>query len=294
MSKTSLSITILVDNLADRGLAAEHGLSLWIEGSERPVLFDTGQGKALGTNARRLGVDLSRAEDIVISHGHYDHTGGIAEALRCAPRARVFLHRDALLDRFSVEPVREPRQVGMPSPTRTALESLPAERIVWVAEPQRLAPTIGLTGPIPRESTFEDVGGPFFLDAIGTQKDPITDDQALWIETRAGLVVCLGCGHAGLVNTLDHVRRVSGTARIRAVIGGFHLVQAGEERIARTLAALESAAPELIVPCHCTGEGAVAALKRVLGARVLAGHAGLTLRFPGSQPCEVIVTPSPL
>ena len=166
---------------AKSSMAAEHGLSLWIEGSERPVLFDTGQGKALATNARRLGIDLGRAGTIVISHGHYDHTGGLPDVLGLATGARVVLHRDALTDRYSIDPARGPRQVGMPPGARGALESLPPERI------------------------------------------------------------------------------------------------------ARTLAALESAAPELIVPCHCTGDRAAAGIKRALGERVLLGHAGVILRFEGQH-----------
>jgi 7,8-dihydropterin-6-yl-methyl-4-(beta-D-ribofuranosyl)aminobenzene 5'-phosphate synthase len=175
------------------------------------------------------------------------------------------------------------------------MERLPDGAVMRVLAPLRLTATIGVTGPIPRETAHEDAGGPFFLDQRGDRRDAIEDDQALWISTPEGLIVCVGCSHAGLINTLNCVRKVSGISGIRAVIGGFHLCQANERRMEMTLNALRSLSPGMIAPCHCTGEGAVRAIEDGMDIRVVRCHAGLRLRFPkdtageecGSDACAI-------
>ena len=142
-----------------------------------------------------------------------------------------------------------------------------------------LTDAIGLTGPIPRRTPYEDTGGPFFLDPDLRHPDPIEDDLALWIRTYEGLVVCVGCCHAGLINTLDHIRRLSGVSRIRAVIGGFHLVNADTQRLAQTVNVLADREVDRVVPCHCTGDPAIRALENALGDKTLRGAAGQTHRF---------------
>jgi 7,8-dihydropterin-6-yl-methyl-4-(beta-D-ribofuranosyl)aminobenzene 5'-phosphate synthase len=125
----------------------------------------------------------------------------------------------------------------------------------------------------------EDTGGPFFLDTGAHRPDPIDDDLALWIDTPTGLVVCVGCAHAGLVNTLVQVQRLTGGRRVRAVIGGFHLVNADQERLDRTIEALRTLAPDEIMPCHCTGEAAIRTLVAAFGERCGPGAAGMRRTF---------------
>jgi 7,8-dihydropterin-6-yl-methyl-4-(beta-D-ribofuranosyl)aminobenzene 5'-phosphate synthase len=138
---------------------------------------------------------------------------------------------------------------------------------------------VGLTGPIPRETDYEDPGGPFYLDPQGRQKDPIEDDLALWIQTGQGVVVCAGCSHAGIINTLCYVKRLTGGSRIRAVIGGFHLLNADARRLEQTVKALRALNPDMVVPCHCTGEEAVRVLQESLGEMVSPGAAGTSYSF---------------
>jgi 7,8-dihydropterin-6-yl-methyl-4-(beta-D-ribofuranosyl)aminobenzene 5'-phosphate synthase len=280
MPVNAAAVTVLVDNEAGEGLRAEHGLSLLVETGGRTVLFDTGQGAALRHNALLLGVRLGSIDALVLSHGHYDHTGGAAELLSAAPHARLIMHPNAAIERYSVPPGKEPRAIGMPTAVREAIARLPAGAVVKARAPVDLGPGIGVTGPIPRETPWEDVGGPFFMDPQGRQPDAIEDDQALWIATPDGAIVCVGCSHAGLINTLRYVRRVSGIETIRAVIGGFHLCNAKKRRMEETRKALRAPAPGMLAPCHCTGAGAVRALRDEACLRVAPCRAGARFLFP--------------
>jgi len=278
MTTASTRITILIDNQSVDGCEAEHGFSLWLETEGRRILFDTGQGEAFIRNAETLGIDPGLADTIVLSHGHYDHSGGLPQVLRRARKADLYCHPAAVSARYSIRNGR-PRNLRMPSTSLIALDRLPLEQLHWLQRPQTLTGCIGLSGPIPRVSGFEDTGGPFFLDRQGLRPDPIDDDLALWVRTGGGLIVIVGCAHAGLVNTLHHVQRCSDGIPIRAVIGGFHLLNASSRRLERTLAALRQFSPDLIVPCHCTGGTAVAALRDIFGHRVSPGAAGARYRF---------------
>ena len=274
-----VEITVLVDNEAGDGLTAEHGLAFWIAVGDRRILFDTGQGPALPLNARRLGVPLEQAETIVISHGHYDHTGGLEYALAQAPQARLVIHPGATVARYSVRPPKAARFIGMSDEAQACVGQLPATQVTASTEPVMLTPHIGVTGPIARDTSFEDIGGPFFLDGDGAEPDPIVDDQALWIGTPTGLVVCAGCCHSGLINTLQQIQAISGIRRIRAVIGGFHLVNANADRLHQTISALRQIAPERLIPCHCTGPHAMDVLRDAFAEHMSDCHSGAVFRF---------------
>lgn len=281
-------VTILVDNRAGEGLLAEHGLSLWIEAGGMRVLFDTGQS-ALDFNARVLGVDTGSADALVLSHGHYDHTGGIPAVLHEARNLPVYVQPGVTKPRYAIRG-ETAKAIGMPREASASLDKHPRENLHRIRGTVMLADGIGLTGPIPRVTAFEDTGGPFYLDPEGKLPDPIEDDLALWFRMKDGLVVCAGCSHAGIVNTLEYVRGLADGLPVRAVIGGFHLGEASRERLDRTMDALRMLAPEIIVPCHCTGAEAVEAMKRALGERVTPGAAGMVFRFDatctegGSEP----------
>ncbi len=287
MASTSTKITILVDNNAldqaalpnvPAGLASEHGLSFWIESAAQHVLLDTGQGRSLEVNAPSLGIDLAATDALVLSHGHYDHSGGLTYALEHSPRARVYCHPAVLQTRYSVQDGRA-KSIGMPRRPRRALKRLEASRVRWVLGPTMLSDSIGLTGPIPRLTGYEDTGGPFYLDTAGRRPDPLEDDMALWIRTDEGLVVCLGCAHSGVVNTLDYVQKLDPGKKIRAVIGGLHLGKASPERLEKTAQALLAANVPLVLPCHCTGAGALEALAATLCGKLRPGASGSVLEF---------------
>jgi 7,8-dihydropterin-6-yl-methyl-4-(beta-D-ribofuranosyl)aminobenzene 5'-phosphate synthase len=278
MKSGGVTITGLAENTAQgMGLLGEHGLSLWIETPETCVLFDTGQGLALAHNAKALGIDLDCADAIVLSHGHYDHTGGLHYSLSQAPNAALFLHPSALASRFSR---REgiSREIGMPLHARAAIEER-RPSITWTRGPTAVGPGLFVTGPIPRRSAFEDTGGPFFLDADGTMPDPIEDDQAMWIETPGGVVVLLGCAHSGVVNTLDFIREQTGRKPLCALVGGMHLGSASDERMARTIEALSQLSIVGLWPCHCTGVTAMARLMTAFGTHCHPCGVGTRIAF---------------
>lgn len=279
----SISITLVIDNLALPELVAEHGFAAWIDTGEACFLFDTGQGAALIPNAHALGLDLNRTSALILSHGHYDHTGAIPAFLAANAHAPVIYGNGATISRFSCRPDEHPaRQIGMADAVRQALEHLPPERRIELSAPRYLCPGIGITGPVPRHTAFEDTGGPFFLDIEKARPDPIDDDLSLWFETDDGLVILTGCCHSGLVNTVRHAQRISGVTRIRGIIGGLHLLNAGTERLDATLDFLHECAPDFLLPCHCTGEHVIERLRTEFGdAVVKAGGAGQTIEIGG-------------
>lgn len=277
-----VEITILVEDGGGESLTPEHGLAVWIRAGGVEGLLDAGQGKALVGNAAHLGMDLAQAQFLVLSHGHYDHSGGLAAFLEHNRLGPILFAEGALDPRWSLRPPSAPREIGIPRSAREALNKLPPERIVPLDSPRFLGEGLGLTGPIPRTSGFEDPGGPFFLDREGFTPDPIRDDQALWIATEEGTVIVLGCAHAGVVNTVEFVQKIS-PGPIRALVGGFHLLEAGPERLDLTIRALRKVDPDLIVPCHCTGDRAVQELSRAFPGRVIPGRAGMTLEFAGEK-----------
>ncbi len=256
----------------------EHGFSLWIETPEKRILFDTGQGEALLPNSRIMGVDLSTCDDVVLSHGHYDHTGGLPDLFQKNQRVKVYCHPGALLPRHEAGG-KNVRSVGIPSDSLYSLESIPDTRIHWATGPCRLSDGIGLTGPIPRSTGYEDTGGAFILHPDLRDPDPMDDDLALWIETETGLIVCVGCSHAGVINTLQYILDLNPGSKIRAVLGGFHMLHASSDRMERTEFELHNINPDLVIPCHCTGDAATKGLAKTMGNRLIAGEAGQVFHF---------------
>ena len=273
-------ITVLVENTAGgRGLLGEHGLSFWIEVGGKSILFDTGQGNVLLGNARRLGIRLEQIDAIVVSHGHYDQTGGLDDALRAARRATVYAHRTAFNPKYSRSPDGSARDIGMPQMDEQAVRDM--ADLVLVDGPTQICEGFFLTGPIPRMNDFEDTGGPFFMDSACTDPDPLMDDQAAFVETPAGTVVILGCAHAGVINTLQYIQSLTNSWPIHTVIGGMHLLHASPERMDKTVAELRRLDVKRILPCHCTGLPAIARLWNEFAGRCAACPVGTVLEMAG-------------
>ncbi|OQA34592.1 MAG: ribonuclease Z [Betaproteobacteria bacterium ADurb.Bin341] len=279
MPQSRLSITLVVDNEVADGLVAEHGFAAWIEAGEHRILFDTGQGSAFIPNCASLGIDLPRANALVLSHGHYDHTGGLPDFLARNHDAPLYFATGFEVIRYSCHPEKPPRDISIGEKVRNVLNELPEQRRIALDSPRYLYPGIGISGPIPRVTPFEDTGGPFFLDPDQQQPDLINDDMSMWFETTEGLLILTGCCHSGLVNTVQYIRQFTGIERVHGIIGGLHLLQASEERLQKTLRFLDDCAPELMVPCHCTGDESIKRIVQAFGTkRVQPGGAGRYFR----------------
>jgi 7,8-dihydropterin-6-yl-methyl-4-(beta-D-ribofuranosyl)aminobenzene 5'-phosphate synthase len=275
-----IQVQCIVDNSATRSSRfwAEHGISFHIETPDGRVLFDTGQsGQVLLHNAGQLGIDLGQIDALALSHGHYDHTGGLNHILtRCRSGLPLYAHPDLFRERYVLRG-GEYESIGMEI-SRADLEQHVALRLS--ADPVEILPGVWTTGEITDRPEFEGRSETHRIRVDGQwQPDPYRDDFSLVLEAGDGVVVLCGCCHAGLLNTLKHVKQIFGQG-IRAVAGGTHLVSATDEMLHRTIATLRTTygAPRLY-PGHCTGERAYVALAQAFGERVQPCPAGTILAF---------------
>ena len=257
MIKNTISLSVLVENtIVQEGLKAEHGFSVCLETPRGNVLWDTGQSSLFLENARKMGIEIENVSCVALSHGHYDHTGGLAGFLTLNPQVRVHGHPDLFIQRFvrTRDSVYSVRPIG--SPIVKEIVQAMCKELELSRQPSEIIPGVFLTGEIPRITKCEDTGGEFFLDVECTVQDPIIDDLALYLETSQGIVVLLGCAHAGVINTVNHVAKLTGKKRLYAVLGGMHLIRASDERLEETANTLAKYDVQMIGPCHCSGDRA--------------------------------------
>ena len=275
-----IKITTLSENTANYGYLAERGLSILVEVDEAKILIDTGLSFSAVHNAQLMGIDLSKIDCIVLSHGHVDHTGGLRDVLKIRREVEVVAHPDIWVPKY-VRRDGESREQhnGMPF-TQEELESQGA-RFNLAREPVHIAENILTTGEIPMLSSYEEIENKLFIkEAEMLRPDPLADDLALIIDTDFGLVVVLGCAHRGMINTLHHAQNLTGKELVYAVIGGTHLFRASEERMDRTIANLKETGVQRIGVSHCTGFRASARLAREFEDMFFLNNAGTKLTLP--------------
>ena len=253
--KNKLKITVVVDNCTrKKGLIAEHGLAFLIEYNNKNILFDTGQGMSLLNNLEKLNFKANELDAIIISHGHYDHTGALKDICKLNSNIPVFIHPKAFIKRYSLHKDGSIHSIGIPHDFGDCLN------LKLIEQPTEIFKSFFMTGTIPLQNHFEDTGGQFFIDKQCKNRDSIPDDQAIFIETNKGIVVILGCSHSGIVNTLNYIKKLTDTKKIHTVIGGMHLINSNDYRINKTIKELESLNIKMIYPTHCTGFNATSKL----------------------------------
>lgn len=252
------TLRILADNRSDRSdLRFEHGWSVWLDlGPHGCWLWDTGQSWLFAENARACGIDVRRAAGLALSHGHHDHAGGLPMLLSAGFCSPMVGHPDVFSRRYSLHGGKTYRSIGMGD------GRLPARLPGFMLETgvRVLAPGLTFVTGIPRRPGNFQATQHLFRDTAGQEPDAVPDDACLVIEGRKGPAVLLGCCHAGLANTLAHVRQVLGLDTIATVIGGLHLTGAPLQAMAETADALAAAGVSAVHPGHCTGQDALKAL----------------------------------
>ncbi len=276
-------ITVLCENtVVGLGLVGEHGFAALIEIPEQNILFDTGQGIGLLRNALLLKKDLRDVSRVVLSHGHSDHVGGLLAFLEIKGPCPVTAHPEVFRERFRLADApggaRVPVANGMPWP-RSYLETHGA-RFDFQRNFTQIASKVFITGEVPRETAFEKGSARLVVSRNGTfVQDPFPDDYSMILQTSRGLVVVLGCAHAGVVNILCHAVEKTGERRIYAVLGGTHLGLSPEEQVDPSLEALQQFDIQRLAVGHCTGQAVTARLAAAFGDRFAFGSVGFVLEI---------------
>lgn len=287
-------------------LLAEHGLSFLVKlgDQNKKILMDAGITKiTLMENIKRMGIDPKTIDQIVLSHGHPDHImamTNIIKEIAGIPQPQnwdanvtneyvstwmeqqkipVICHSAATRERWKVFP--DGSKYG-PMITPFMEWEAAGAKIVISDEPYQLADGCWTTGGVPRK-TFEKAGTPkifAYRDAEGFHRDFVDDDQAIIANVKGkGLVIVAGCAHAGIINTINHAKAISGVDKVYAIIGGFHLISSTPEEIQRTVDEVKALSPHIIVPTHCTGFPAIVQFATQMPDQFVLGVVGTTYLF---------------
>ena len=277
-------ITVVVDNCvpmsAQRPFVGELGLSMLLEVQGVRLLLDTGQSSAVVHNLGLLGVAPGSLDMIVISHGHYDHTGGLYPVLvNARKRLPVYMHEEGFTSRFSVSRGQK-RFIGIPY-RQEQLTTLGAD---WslIREPLEILPGLWLSGSVPRVTDYETGDTRLVIpdeDNGCDCRDEINDDMALFYKSEKGLVVISGCTHAGLVNMVRHGLAVTGCDRLHGWIGGTHLAPVDARQQESTISQLMAYQPDFVAANHCTGFAMMARLQQAFGERFIPAFVSEAIEF---------------
>ena len=272
---SGITFRFLVENKTDNpGVMAEHGLSIYIEADGSRILFDAGASDLLIRNAGNMGVDLSQVDLAVVSHGHYDHTGGFPAFCRINDRAGIYIHKNAFRESYGLKDGRlDGKNDGIRWSSDEKKEIL--DRIVFTDGPVRISDNICITGSITKEPGFEPTERFYFRDGDGNiTEDDMSHEQCLVIRQPEGLYVFSGCSHTGVISAINTSKAMFPGENIAAVIAGMHLYSASEADRKRVVDQVAGEHPRCVMPVHCTGIEAICDLKARLGDACVVATAG--------------------
>ncbi len=277
-----LKATVIVENTVGvtTGVVAEWGLAILLDFGDERILLDTGEQGNIVNNARALKIDLGQVDKLVLSHGHYDHTGGLMEFLKRKGPIPVYAHPDLFMEHYGrgFSSDQGEHYIGVPYRLQQ-LESAGAN-FIWRRDPVKIRPDLWLSGEIPRNTDFERVDDRLLQkDDLQFVQDLLPDDFSLFYESDKGLVIFFGCAHAGLVNIVEQAKKVTGIDRVRAIVGGTHLGPTSPEQKEKTIDYLKTLNLEVIAPNHCTGLPMAGRLAGEFPAQFKWASAGTTLEF---------------
>jgi len=274
-----IKLTTFNENTAAASVLAEFGLSILVEVDGQRILMDTGRWSAAAVNAEVLGIDLRTVDWIVISHGHYDHTGGLLEILRRTGPKEVIAHPDIFQLKYVKRQGENERYCGLPF-TREALESAGA-RFRLSRESVRLSEHVMTTGEVPMVTDYEQIEPDLHIKKGDVLiPDPLADDLSLVIDADFGLVLVSGCAHRGIINHVKRAMALTGKDKVYAVIGGTHLLRSKEDRVLATAADLMALDVQKLGVSHCTGFYASVQLAQEFGDRFFLNNSGTTVTLP--------------
>ncbi|HRX46582.1 MAG TPA: MBL fold metallo-hydrolase [Spirochaetota bacterium] len=274
-------VTIICENSVQTPLPVigEHGLSFYIEGDEGATVFDTGQGLGFMNNMKVLGKGFSAVQRVILSHGHYDHTGGLLSLLKERKGSTpVFLHPSAFFEKGALMPDGSMRPIGFQH-SREEYEKNGAEF-------KEISGFTKITGSISAISAIKHPEGwrawdtrLMRKDGEKIESDPFEDDLSLLIETPSGPVVLLGCAHTGVIEILNALSAETGYTGFHAVIGGTHLDSAPAEYVDRSIDVIKSYNVEKVAVSHCTGLRVAARFANEFRERFINASAGRVFEF---------------
>jgi 7,8-dihydropterin-6-yl-methyl-4-(beta-D-ribofuranosyl)aminobenzene 5'-phosphate synthase len=271
-----LKITILSTMVADQKGVGEWGFSALVETDSSRILFDLGaRPNTVRDNAAELKVDLGGIRQVVLSHNHFDHTAGLTAIRQQFPDGATASVLYIATGFF----IRTAGFVGMLKADSAGYVSS-GGRFIVIDRPQKIAPGIYLTGPVPRRYPEKNyTPGRTLTTPGGVVEDNVPEDMSMVIRTSRGLVLLTGCGHAGIVNTLEYVVQQFPGEKVVAVLGGMHLLEAKQEQLDWTANKLKTMGVQYFVGAHCTGLNSVYRIREVTGMtkeNCLVGTVGTT------------------
>ncbi len=269
-----IRVRILTENRAgEKFMLAEHGLSLLIEADDCKVLFDTGHTNVFSSNASVAKEELSAVDALVLSHGHYDHTGGVPDFCRLNEKAKIYVNPDAFCERYESEngkPFGD--HIGIP----WSCEDIKSERIMLTKKPLEIRDNIILSGSVEIESE-ENRPPIYFLKKNSNGEyigDSVEDEQFMIVKGKEGAYIFVGCSHPGILNCLSYAKKLLPDTKICGVIGGMHLEKYSSEQLDVIVSGLKTAEVEKVIPLHCTGIAASCYLKNSFGENCLLLNCG--------------------